>query len=1020
MVAKNSFILLIFALSCFRVLRLAEPKVSPQEVDALQQIAAKMGAKYWEFDGNSCAVVKFGVTTEIPKGAESTIACQCDFPNDTFCHVISIVLKGYSLPGSLPPELAKLPHLREIDFAYNYLNGTIPQEWASMQLTSISVLVNRLSGEIPKTLANITSLTYLCLEANQFSGNVPPELGSLINLQTLILSSNQLTGNLPTSFAGLMNLTDFRISDNNFSGRIPEFIQNWKQLSRLIMLASGLEGPIPAGVSLLNFMVDLRISDIIGPTQLFPDLSQMTGLIRLVLRNCNISGEIPSYIWNFKEVEIVDLSFNKLVGEIPATITAKSVRFIFLTGNILSGQVPDSILKDGTSVDLSYNNFSWQRSDQRACWGNLDLNLNLFKSSSQENSLSRAVPCRDNFRCSRYSSCRHVNCGGQDANIKENKQTVLYEGDGEVEGGTALSFFDGDRNWGFSSMGDFMDDNDFLNKLYTVTSSDANMDVLDKTARISPISLTYFFYCLRNGQYTVHLRFAEIQFTTDNAFNSLGKRFFHIYVQDELVWKDFNIKDEAGGVEKPAVEIFNVTVTNNMLEVRFYWAGKGTTRIPSRSVYGPLVSAISVVSDFEACSSRTKRGINSIFIGVGVSCFVFFVLCILWWKGCLTGKRGRRKSADDNKGLDLQTRTYSLQQIKAATNDFDPAFKIGEGGFGPVYKGQLPDGNVVAVKQLSSRSKQGNREFLNEIGTISCLQHPNLVKLHGCCIEGDQLLLVYEYMEKNSLSRVMFGPQNYRLQLDWPTRLKICIGVAKGLAFLHEESRLRIIHRDIKATNVLLDQDLNPKISDFGLARLDEEEKTHISTKVAGTVGYMAPEYALWGYLTYKADVYSFGVLVLEIVSGQSNNSFVPSDECLCLLDWACQLQQSGNLMELVDEKLKPEIDRGEAEMVIKVVLLCTNASPSLRPTMSEVVNMLEGRATVPDPIPEPGKYSEDLRFKAIRDVRRHTQGRSMSGNQSGNMTSGNVTAVHTFGSSSVSTHNEFVEIKPQSRPYLA
>ncbi|XP_056175532.1 probable LRR receptor-like serine/threonine-protein kinase RFK1 isoform X2 [Syzygium oleosum] len=996
MVAKNSFTLLIFALSCFGVLRLAEPKVSPQEVDALQQIAAKMGAKYWEFDGNSCAVVKVGVTTEIPEGAESTIACECNIPNDTLCHVISIVLKGYSLPGSLPPEVAKLPHLREIDFAYNYLYGTIPQEWASMQLTSISLLVNRLSGEIPKTLANITSLTYL------------------------MLSSNQLTGNLPTTFAGLINLTDFRISDNNFSGRIPEFIQNWKQLNRLEMIASGLEGPIPTGVSLLNDMVSLRISDIIGPRLLFPNLSNMTGLVTLVLRNCNISGEIPSYIWNFKELEVVDLSFNKLVGEIPATITAKSARFIFLTGNILSGQVPDSILKDGTSVDLSYNNFSWQSSEQRACQGNLDLNLNLFKSSSQENNLSRAVPCLDNFRCSRYSSCRYVNCGGQDANIKENKQTVLYEGDGEVEGGTALYFFDRVWNWGFSSTGDFMDDNDFQNKLYTVTSSDANMDVLDKTARISPISLTYFFYCLRNGQYTVHLRFAEIQFTTDNAFNSLGKRIFHIYVQDKLVRKDFNIKDEAGGVEKPALEIFTVNVTNNMLEVRFYWAGKGTTRIPRRSVYGPLVSAISVVSDFEACASRTKRRINSIFIGVGVLCFVFFVLCILWWKGYLTGKRERRKSADDRKGLDLQTRTYSLQQIKAATNDFDPAFKIGEGGFGPVYKGHLPDGAVVAVKQLSSRSKQGNREFLNEIGMISCLQHPNLVKLHGCCIEGDQLLLVYEYMEKNSLSRVMFGPQNYRLQLDWPTRLKICIGVAKGLAFLHEESRLRIIHRDIKATNVLLDQDLNPKISDFGLARLDEEEKTHISTKVAGTVGYMAPEYALWGYLTYKADVYSFGVLVLEIVSGQSNNSFVPSDECLCLLDWACQLQQSGNLMELVDEKLKPEIDRGEAEMVIKVVLLCTNASPSLRPTMSEVVNMLEGRATVSDPIPEPGKYSEDLRFKAMRDIRRHTQGRSMSGNQSGNMTSGNVTAVHTFGSSSVSTHNEFVEIKPESRPYLA
>lgn len=158
-------------------------------------------------------------------------------------------------------------------------------------------------------------------------------------------------------------------------------------------------------------------------------------------------------------------------------------------------------------------------------------------------------------------------------------------------------------------------------------------------------------------------------------------------------------------------------------------------------------------------------------------------------------------------------------------------------------QGQLPDGTVVAVKQLSSRSRQGNREFLNEIGMISCLQHPNLVKLHGCCIEGDQLLLVYEYMENNSLAHVLFGKQasssdssRSQIILDWPTRFKICIGIAKGLAFLNDESRLKIVHRDIKATNVLLDRDVTPKISDFGLARLNEDEKTHISTKVAGTM----------------------------------------------------------------------------------------------------------------------------------------------------------------------------------------
>ncbi|KAJ4981142.1 hypothetical protein NE237_031979 [Protea cynaroides] len=220
--------------------------------------------------------------------------------------------------------------------------------------------------------------------------------------------------------------------------------------------------------------------------------------------------------------------------------------------------------------------------------------------------------------------------------------------------------------------------------------------------------------------------------------------------------------------------------------------------------------------------------------------------------------------------LDLQIGSLTLRQIKAVTNNFDPANKIGEGGFGPVYKGLLKDGTIIAVKQLSSKSKHGNREFVNGIGMISSLRHPHLVKLYGCCIEGNQLLLVYEYMENNCLARALFGegPEKCQLKLDWLTRRKIRIGIARGLAYLHEESRLKIVHRDIKATNVLLDKNLNPKISDFGLAKLDEEENSHISTRIAGTIGYMALEYAMRGYLTDKADIYSFGIVALEIVSG--------------------------------------------------------------------------------------------------------------------------------------------------------
>ncbi|KAK4743754.1 hypothetical protein SAY87_010066 [Trapa incisa] len=496
MEGKNQSVFLIVVLSYFRLLSLVVSKLPHEEVDALKQITSTMGTKYWEFNPDTCQVLSVGLTPQPLEGAKSSIECQCNFPKDAFCHVVKIALKGYNLPGNLPRELTKLSYLKEIDFAYNFLNGTIPREWASLQLTSISLLVNRLMGEIPMELGNITSLTYLCLEANQFSGSIPSSLGSLTNLQTLILSSNHISGNLPASIAGLINLTDLRINDNNFNGSIPNFIKDWKQLNRLEMHASGLKGPIPSEISELGTMVVLRISDISGSNQLFPDLRNMTNLQTLVLRNCKLYGEIPAYIWMLEKLAVFDVSFNNLHGKIPAVIDGKNLRFIFLSSNLLSGDVPDSILKVGSSVDLSYNNFTFQTSDKPTCRDDLNLHLNLFQSSSTGSNISGNLPCREDFHCSSYSSCLNIDCGGKSATIKENNGNIFYEGDGGIEGGSAEFFLNGNDYWGFSSTGDFMDDNDFQNVRYTVSL-------------------------------------------------------------DKLVQKDFNIENEAGGVRKPVVKVLN-------------------------------------------------------------------------------------------------------------------------------------------------------------------------------------------------------------------------------------------------------------------------------------------------------------------------------------------------------------------------------------------------------------------------------------------------------------------------------
>ncbi|PSR85452.1 LRR receptor-like serine/threonine-protein kinase [Actinidia chinensis var. chinensis] len=308
---------------------------------------------------------------------------------------------------------------------------------------------------------------------------------------------------------------------------------------------------------------------------------------------------------------------------------------------------------------------------------------------------------------------------------------------------------------------------------------------------------------------------------------------------------------------------------------------------------------------------------------------------------------------------------FTYKELRIATDDFSPINKIGEGGFGSVYKGKLKNGKIAAIKVLSAESKQGVREFLTEIKVISDVHHENLVKLYGCCVEGDHRILVYNYLENNSLAQTLLGGGHSSVQFNWQTRTTICIGVARGLAYLHEEVRPHIVHRDIKASNILLDKDLTPKISDFGLARLIPANMTHVSTRVAGTIGYLAPEYAIRGQLTRKADVYSFGVLLVEIVSGRCNtNSRLPVEEKY-LLERTWNLYERRELVGLVDALLNGDFDAEEACRFLKIGLLCTQDTQKLRPSMSSVVKMLTGEVDINEnEITKPALISDFMDFK--------------------------------------------------------
>ncbi|XWS18339.1 hypothetical protein CRYUN_Cryun32bG0035300 [Craigia yunnanensis] len=351
--------------------------------------------------------------------------------------------------------------------------------------------------------------------------------------------------------------------------------------------------------------------------------------------------------------------------------------------------------------------------------------------------------------------------------------------------------------------------------------------------------------------------------------------------------------------------------------------------------------------------------------------------------GCFGGSfvNRRRSTAQSTGGIDEQllrrVNHFSYNQLRSATDDFLSSNKIGRGGFGTVYKGVLKDGTEVAVKTLAARSKQGVHEFLTEINTISNVKHPNLVELIGYCVQGTNRILVYEYVENKSLDKVLLDQRSTSIKLDWSKRSAICMGIARGLAFLHEELVPHIVHRDIKSSNILLDKDFNPKIGDFGLAKLFPDNITHISTRIVGTTGYLAPEYALGGQLTMKTDVYSFGVLLLEIISGRSSSKANWGGMYKHLLKWAWQLYEEGKLIDLVDPELG-EFPEEEVLEYMKVAFFCTQAAANRRPLMSQVIEMLERNIQVNEEVlTAPGFFQDGVASSSEKYIQSSSESKS-------------------------------------------
>ncbi|XP_042407230.1 probable LRR receptor-like serine/threonine-protein kinase At1g56140 isoform X2 [Zingiber officinale] len=965
-----SFVILCLLLcaSPERAATQTQPKTDPVEALALNAIFGRWDLKAqstWNISGELCSGAATDSTVINIDSFNPGIKCDCSYNNGTTCHITQLRIYDLDVTGTIPQDLHDLPYLWNLDLRKNYLTGPLPAFFGNFtRMQYLSVGNNALSGPIPKELGDLQELISLGLSNNNFSGTIPPEFGELASIQGLYVDSSGLSGELPQTLSNLKTLSIFWASNCNFTGKVPDFIGEWKNLTVLRLQGNSFEGPIPANFSSLTKLTELRIGDIENGSSSLEFIRDMTSLSTLVLRNCRISDTILSNFSHYTRLQQLDLSFNNISGEAPQSLfSLNSLAYLFLGNNSLSGNLPAQKSNSLMNIDLSYN----QLSGTFPSWvsqQNLQLNLvaNNFVIDDSNSSilpsglrcLQRDMPC---YRGSPNYYSFAIKCGGSYP-VTASDNTVYEKDNASL---SSASYFVTDPvRWGVSNVGRFTDasDTNYIIKLATNFQGTLDPQLFD-SARLSPSSLRYYGFGLENGNYTIKLQFTEFVIYDRPTWRSAGNRAFDIYIQGIRKEKDFDIRKEADGRSYQAVvRQYIAPVTNNFLEIHFFWAGKGTCCTPYDGYYGSSISAISVLpNDFVPTVSNQPLGIDSkkdhegLIAGVSTGVVVLGLLAVCATFMLIQKWRRLNRQSSVLIGLDVKPYTFSYAELRAATGDFNPANILGEGGFGQVFKGILNDGRTVAIKQLSATSNQGKDQFLTEIATISSVQHRNLVRLLGCCVDEDRRILVYEYLENGSLDNAIFGKKN--LLLDWQTRFDILLGVAKGLTYLHEESRLRIVHRDVKASNILLDADLNPKISDFGLAKLYDDKLSHMNTKVAGTIGYLAPEYALRGHLSEKADVFAFGVLALEVLSGRPNSIESSAHETIYLLDWVWNLLENNHKLEMLDERLA-SFDEGEVHRVIGVALLCTELSPARRPTMSMVVSMLIDHIEVPDVLERP------------------------------------------------------------------
>ncbi|KAJ8425520.1 hypothetical protein Cgig2_019247 [Carnegiea gigantea] len=840
----------------------------------------------------------------------------------------SVALDANRFSGQIPSWISNWTQVESIMMSQNLFTGSIPP--LDMQyLRLLDLSSNMLSGELPSEICNVESLTVLLVSDNNFTGSIENTFRGCRNLTDLVLSGNNLSGELPT-YLGDLPLTSLELSENRFYGKIPDQLWESTSLMEIYLSSNFLAGEIPAALAQVKTLERLQLDNNLLEGAIPASIGELRNLTNLSLHGNQLRGEIPLELFNCTKLVSLDLGSNSLTGQIPKSISRlRLLDNLVLSRNNLSGLIPEEICSGFQKVplpdseftqhygmlDLSYNNFV----------GPIPVSINrcfvVMELLLQNNKLNGSIPPEisglSNLTLLNLSSNHLTGPAIPEFSTLRNLQGLILshnELHGSIPDNMAWlmpRLTKLDISW-----------NQLSGSLSPSVFGIESLTYLDISANLFSGSIPCHFATARS---LVHLNASNNHFS-GTLCESLANL-------TTLSFLDLHNNALTGTLPSSLSNLAALTyldLSDNTFESYVPCSicsieGLSFVNLSSNKFLGFVPETCTkhrpCIAPTQA-RTVTRAHVWGAMIGVLSILLVGFVCAVGHWilrheAVLLHSKEDKLVTAVEDSdellwkkskeplSINIATFEHSLTrlspaEILSATDNFSKTYIIGDGGFGTVYKASLPDGRTIAVKRLNGGHFHGDREFLAEMETIGKVQHENLVPLFGYCVFAEERFLVYEYMENGSLDVWLRNRADAVEILDWPTRFKICLGSARGIAFLHHGFVPHIIHRDIKSSNILLDRNFEPKVSDFGLARIISAYESHVSTVLAGTFGYIPPEYGQSMVATTKGDIYSFGVVMLELVTGRAPTGQADI-EGGNLVGWVRVMMASGRDDEVLD-----------------------------------------------------------------------------------------------------------------------